>query len=228
MQLPPDALILIVHPKVEMQNVGEDEVRRLCDAALPRLVPFRGQFVHAVVALLDWDHRLPSRALTLRLHVLYDAAARERFDQAFQRRFGEIRDRNVYPEFDVPDLAGLPADENYDADLTPALEVESIRLTSPWRREVSDADAEKAIEAVRISPEYADAQAREPDRPAHLGELEAVAWTPPCESGQERWTLDVWWLTAFDGRIGRGYSFLVELDPAVRILGAREFNIRAA
>ena len=129
----------------------------------------------------------------------------------------------------MPDFAGLPADEAYDVELTAALDIDTMRLTSPWRRDVAEEDATAAIDAVRTSSVFADVKQQELGRSAALGDLEAVAWTPPCESGQKRWTLDVWWLTAFDGRIGRGWSFLV--DPAAagdeRVVASREFTVRA-
>ena len=111
--------------------------------------PFRDHAVHSIVGVLDWDHRLPSKQLTLRLHVLYDDAARARFDQALTRRREEIVARDLFPEFDVPDFAGLPADEAYDVELTAGLDIEAMRLTSPWRRDVAEDDAAAAIEPVR-------------------------------------------------------------------------------
>ena len=129
----------------------------------------------------------------------------------------------------MPDFAGLPADEAYDVELTMGLDMEAMRLTSPWRRDVAEEDATAAIDAVRTSSVFVDVKKQEVGRSSALGDLEAVAWTPPCESGQKRWTLDVWWLTAFDGRIGRGWSFLV--DPAAagddRVVASREFTVRA-
>jgi hypothetical protein len=220
---------LQIHPRVEQQGVARESVQRVFDATLPKLQPFRDHAVHAIVGVLDWDHRLPSKQLTLRMHVCYDEAARGRFDQAISRRREEIKVRDVYPEFDVPDFGGLPADEAYDVELTSQLEVEAVRLTSPWRRDVAEEDAGAAISAVRDSTVFADVKKQELGRSPALGDLEAVAWTPPCESGQKRWTLDVWWLTAFDGRIGRGWSFLV--DPTApdgeRVVASREFTVRA-
>jgi hypothetical protein len=209
--------------------VTEEVVRRLVSAAMPRLQPFKDRTVHSVVAVLDWDHRLPSRALTLRLHVCYDPDARQRFEQALQRRRADIAERDLYPEFDVPDFAGLPADESYDVELSPELAVETMRLVSPWRREVAEEDSARAVTAVRNSTQFAEAKRAEPSRQAHLGDLEAVAWTPPCESNLSRWTLDVWWLTSFDGRIGKGWSFLVEVAQpgGEQVVAAREFTIRA-
>jgi hypothetical protein len=220
---------LRVHARVLQQGIAKEAAQRVLDAALPKIQPFRDHAVHSMVGVLDWDHRLPSKQLTLRVHVLYDDAARGRFDQAVQRRQEEISSRDLYPEFDVPDFAGLPADEAYDVELSGTLDIEAMRLTSPWRRDVAEEDAAAAIDAVRTSTVFADVKKQEVGRSAALGDLEAVAWTPPCESGQKRWTLDVWWLTAFDGRIGRGWSFLV--DPAAagddRVVASREFTVRA-
>ena len=220
---------LSIHPRIAQQGIEKDKAQALFEETLPRVQPFREHAVHSIVGVLDWDHRLPSKQLTLRLHVLYDDAARTRFDQALGRRREEIVARDLYPEFDVPDFAGLPADEAYDVELTSALEIEAMRLTSPWRRDIAEDDAQKAIDAVRASPVFADVKKQEAGRPPALGDLEAVAWTPPCESGQPRWTLDVWWLTAFDGRIGRGWSFLVDTDGGLDepVLASREFTVRA-
>jgi hypothetical protein len=220
---------LFLHPRVAQQEIGEDAARRVLSAALPKVTPFRDRPVHSVIAALDWDHRLPSKALTLRLHVCYDEATRQRFEQALTRRRAEIAERDLFPEFDVPDFGGLPADEAYDVELSSELGIEAMRLTSPWRREVAEEDSSRAVQAVRGSKQFADVKRGEPTRPANLGDLEAVAWTPPCESGQQRWTLDVWWLTSFDGRIGKGWSFLVDLAnrEIEQVVSAREFTIRA-
>ncbi len=226
MPKPPE---LFLHPRVAQQNIDQDAAQRVLAAALPKVTPFRDRTVHSVIAALDWDHRLPSKALTLRLHVCYDEATRQRFEQALTRRKAEIAERDVFPEFDVPDFGGLPADEAYDVELSSELGIEAMRLTSPWRREVAEEDSGRAVQAVRVSKQFVDVKKAEPTRPANLGDLEAVAWTPPCESGQQRWTLDVWWLTSFDGRIGKGWSFLVDLAAreSEQVVSAREFTIRA-
>jgi hypothetical protein len=218
---------LQIHPRVAQQGITRERAEAVLAEALPRVKPFRDRQLHGVIGVLDWDHRLPSKALTLRLHAFYDDAARTRFEQALARRNEEIQARDLFPEFDVPDLAGLPADESYDVELTGELAIETMRLVSPWRRDVAEDEASAAIAAVRASDAFAEVQRLEPARSSSLGDLEAVAWTPPCESGQPRWTLDVWWLTAFDGRIGRGWSFLVDTADARSVLASREFTVRA-
>ena len=81
-----------------------------------------------------------------------------------------------------------------------------------------------AVKLARGSEDFKKLAATERGR--HLGDLEAVSWTPPCESGHARWTLDVWYLMAFDGRIGTGRSFLVDLDDR-RVVAVRDFSVRA-
>src|SRR5262249_44334765 len=149
---------------------------------LPRVTPFRGRAVHKTVAILDWDHRLPSRQLTLRLHLLYDEAGAARFERGFAERVDEVQKRDLFPEVDVPDFGELPGDESYDADLTIELVVDSMRLVSPWRREIDQQVAGEAVRVVRGSAAFARAKSSTPGRPSHLGDLEAVAWMPPCES----------------------------------------------
>jgi hypothetical protein len=219
---------LRVHPRVAQQGIGEDlGARERLLANLPRLVPFAGRRPHEVVALLDWDHRLPSKQLFLRLHANYDDKAAARFAEAYTERFAEMQRRDVFPEFDIPDFAELPGDESYEAGVSLDLDVESMRLVSPWRRRIKANVGGPAVEAVRASPEFAKVRAAAPGRSANLGDLEPVAWIPPCESGHPRWTVDVWWLTAFDGRIGRGWSFLVDVEADPPVVSHREFSVRA-
>lgn len=219
---------LRVHPRVAQQGLGESiEARERLYASMPRVVPFGGRRPLQIIALLDWDHRLPSKQLLLRLHAQYDAVGVERIERAIDGRIADIRTRNLYPEFDVVDFADLPGDESYDVELGPELDYQAMRLVSPWRREVDAALSMAAAEAVRDSSAFAQAKASSPGRAPGLGDLETTSWMPPCESGHPRWTLDVWWLTDFDGRIGRGWSFLVDPDAAEPVVTRRPFTVRA-
>ena len=100
-------------------------------------------------------------------------------------------------------------------------------MTSAWRRTIAAHDAATAVALVESSDEYQKLVAASPSRPTYLGDLEAVSWTPPCESQHERWTLDVWYLLAFDGRIGSGRSFLVDLSKN-DVIAVRDFSVRTA
>lgn len=220
---------LYVHPRISHQHFDNAERIQALSAALPEFVAFRGRRVEGAVAVLDWDHRLPSRGLILRLHLCYTQANEGRIRQAIVERRQQIASRDLYPEFDVPDFSGLPGDELYECELQPDLGLVECRLTSPWRRDISPEDGAPAVAAVRRSAIFSETRLAHKGRAANLGDLEAVAWTPPCESGHARWTLDVWWLTAFDGRVGKGWSFLVDLEqkPGERVVAHREFQVRA-
>jgi hypothetical protein len=217
---------LEIHPRVAQQGIDEECATSIVAEVRPRLVPFQNRQIDSVIALLDWDHRLPSRGFTLRVHVCYKEATRRRLGRAFERRCEEIAKRNLCPEFDVPDFGGFDADESYDVELSPSFHIENIRLTSPWRREIADQDAEHAIAAVRASKCLAELLECDDFRVPDLAELEAIAWTPPCESGAAIWMIEVWWLKSFDGRCGRARSFLVALHPELKVLSSREFTIR--
>jgi hypothetical protein len=215
------------HPRLVSQGLLADpaEVEALI-AELPVLIPFRGASYHHILSILDWDHRLPSRSLLLRLHAQYDAAAAEIGEEAYQERLAEISTRDRFPEFDVPDFSELPASESYLAQFTAALELESTRLLSPWRRQIATKDSREALRVVRESEAFAALVGPSRRRSPLLGELEAVSWTPPCESEHSRWTLDVWLLLAFDGHFGQGRSFLVDLTEK-KVVRDREFMVRS-
>jgi hypothetical protein len=217
---------LRLHPRVAYQGYfTEDGSRDQLMANLPALVAFRDRY-HAAIAIVDWDHRLPSKVLTLRVYLYYDEWTFAEGEAAFDQRLEEIGVRDRFPEFDVPDFGDLPGDEIYEAEVRPDGDVAQCRLTSPWRREVPPSDGQAAVSVARGSPEFEKIFAAALDRPRHLGDLEAVSWTPPCESGHVRWTLDVWYLLAFDGRIGSGRSLLVDLVDK-QVIRVRDFSVRA-
>ena len=220
---------LYVHPRLSHQRLDSPEQFQALSRALPEFVAFRGRKVEEAVALLDWDHRLPSRSVILRLHLCYSAGTEAVIRRAIADRQEHIAARDLYPEFDVPDYSGLPGDEIYECELRTDLSILECRLTSAWRREIAAEDAAPAVAAVRRSAAFTQTRQSHKGRAQNLGDLEAVAWTPPCESGHPRWTLDVWWLTAFDGRVGKGWSFLVDLEqkPGERVVAHREFAVRA-
>jgi hypothetical protein len=213
------------HPRVAYQDLfGDDADAARLAAALPPLPSFRHEHVGAI-AIVDWDHKLPSQATALRIFGYYGDDALEAGLEAFDDRIEQIAERDRYPEFDVPDFDGLPADEAYEIELSPAGTIGRCRLTSAWRRTIGSREAATAVTLAQRSPEFQNLIASTVARPSYLGDLEAVSWTPPCESQHPRWTLDVWYLLAFDGRVGSGRSFLVDLvDSAV--VTTRDFSVR--
>lgn len=214
------------HPRVAYQGLFDSpDAGAKLSRALPAMPPFRHKYAGAL-SVVDWDHRLPSRALVLRIFAYYDPASLAAGQEAFDDRLEEIGRKDRFPEFDVPDFDHLVADEAYEVELGVAGDVGRCRLTSAWRREIAPGDGAQAVEVTRGSDEFKRLQPLMPSRASHLGGLEAVSWTPPCESQHKVWTLDVWYLLAFDGRIGTGRSFLVDLD-ALAVVAVRDFSVRA-
>ena len=215
------------HPRVAYQGFAgkEGEAARIA-AELPPLTPFRHEYAGAL-AVVDWDHRLPSQRLALRVYAYYTQQSYDAGQEAYDDRLEDIGRRDRYPEFDVPDFDNLAADEAYEIELALDGGIGRCRLTSAWRREIAREDARTAVQSASKSAEYARISSAAVDRPPHLGDLEAVSWTPPCESQHPEWTLDVWYLMAFDGRVGTGRSFLVDLQSK-DVVAVRDFSVRTA
>jgi hypothetical protein len=214
------------HPRVAYQGLlAEGDAGARLAAALPKMPPFRQPYAGAL-SVIDWDHRLPSRALVLRIFAYYRPESLATGQEGFDDRLEEIGRVDRFPEFDVPDFDNLVADEAYEVELSTSGEVGRCRLTSAWRREIAQNDSSVAVEITRVSEEFKRLAPLISGRPAHLGGLEAVSWTPPCESQHSVWTLDVWYLLAFDGRIGTGRSFLVDTG-AKSVVAVRDFSVRA-
>lgn len=218
---------LRLHPRVAYQGIISDpDASAILAADLPPMPPFRSDY-HGAICIVDWDHRLPSQVLALRVYAYYSSESLEAGEEAYDDRLEDIGRRDRYPEFDVPDFDQLPADEAYEIELTPEGKLGRCRLTSAWRRHIDPGDARVAVEVAAKSGEYKRLSAAAAERPSSLGDLEAVSWTPPCESQHDGWTLDVWYLLAFDGRIGTGRSFLV--DPSgKKVVAVRDFSVRTA
>jgi len=213
-----------VHPRVAYQGLFADESSAAKLAvSLPPLPSFRQPYAGAI-AIVDWDHKLPSQTLALRVYGYYREDSLEAGLEAYDDRLEQIAERDRYPEFDVPDFDSLAADEAYEIELSPGGTVGRCRLTSAWRRTIASADAATAVALASKSPDFEKLVASTQSRPSYLGELEAVSWTPPCESQHERWTLDVWYLLAFDGRVGTGRSFLVDLADNT-VITSRDFSV---
>lgn len=216
-----------LHPRVAQQEIAPERFEQAARALAEKVVPFKSQSPVFCMLLIDWDHRLPSRRFLFRLHLFYDATQRNQFEQRLLRRDEQIQARNLFPEFDVADYSDLQADESYEAEYTFALELSVARLVSPWRTNIEKAASQSAIELVRASEQFKELAARYDNRSERLGDLDAVSWTAPCETDVAVWTIEVWWLATFDGQIGTGWSFLVELREKREIVAVKEFSFRA-
>src|SRR5688500_15039259 len=81
---------LRLHPRVAYQGFFTEQAGRdKLIANLPSLVAFRERY-HAAIAIVDWDHRLPSKQLTLRFYLYYDEWTFAEGEAAFDQRLEEI------------------------------------------------------------------------------------------------------------------------------------------
>ncbi len=215
-----------VHPRLTQQSLfGRTDARVRIAAAIPPLVPFGEAEYAGATWIIDWDHRIPSRHAALRLYAYYTPDGRRELDGALAARERAIAADDLFPEFDVPDFAGLPADEAYEAETDLAGSPARLRLVSEWRRQIQPAAASRAIEIVRASAPFRELLSSGRVRPTGLGDLEPAEWSPPCESGHVRWALDVWYLLTFNGMVGEGRAFLVDLVDK-QVVRERDFQFR--
>jgi len=215
------------HPRISLQQLvaGSGALATL-RASLPPLVPFGETGYHGLLPILDWDHRLPSRSTVFRLYAYGSEATFRAGEAEYHARHEQIQARDKFPEFDVPDFAGLTADEAYEGELEPSGKLQGLRLVSTWRRDIDPDDAQASVQLARRSDEFRQLVTQTRRRPEYLGDLEAVCWTPPCESSFTCWTIDVWYLTDLSASVGKGRSFLVDLR-CKKVLGMREFVVRS-
>ncbi len=215
------------HPRVVHQElVGDEEQLQQLLQSIPLLVPFGDANYHELLPILDWDHRIPSQAAILRIFAFYSETTFRAGSAEFSAKCEMIKRQDVFPEFDVSDFVGLTADEVYEAEVEENGAIQQLRLISNWRRDIYLESSHTAVNLVRQSEDFRQLLANIKNRPEHLGDLEAVCWTPPCESSHPTWTIDVWFLTELNDSVGQGRSFLVDLEEN-RVIGVREFMVRS-
>jgi len=218
---------LLVHPRLVQQGLfNRPDVRDRIAAAIPPLVPFGDSEYAGALWIADWDHRIPSRHAILRGYAFYTPPRQRELEAAHGERMREIVADDLFPEFDVSDFAGLPADEAYEAEMDLGASPARLRLVSEWRRQIQPNASSRAIDLVRASAPFRQLRGQGRVRPAGLGDLEPAEWSPPCESGHVRWALDVWYLLTFNGMVGEGRAFLVDLVDR-QVVRERDFQFRA-
>ncbi|HMF39375.1 MAG TPA: hypothetical protein VKQ32_01715 [Polyangia bacterium] len=218
---------LRIHPRLVQQGLfTRIDARARIAAAIPPLIPFAESDYAGGIWIVDWDHRIPSRHAVLRLYAYYTQDRQKELEQAHAARLREIDAEDLFPEFDVSDFAGLPADEAYEAETDLGGSPSRLRLVSEWRRQIQPNASSRAIDIVRASAPFRELRGQGRVRPAGLGDLEPAEWSPPCESGHVRWALDVWYLLTFNGMVGEGRAFLVDLVER-QVVRERDFQFRA-
>jgi len=215
------------HPRVELQGLlGSEEEKAKLASALPVFLPFKGKVYKFVLWVADWDHHLPSQSVILRLYTYYGSHGKKTAEDSYFERLAQIESETIFPEFDVSDFAGLPADEVYECERNLAGELKGFHLVSEWRREIDPILGRKAEQIVRNSSHFREIASQTRARPPGLGDLEAAEWSPPSESGHKSWGIDVWYLRSFNGMVGEGTAFLVDLEAGA-VVKQRDFQFRA-
>lgn len=216
------------HPRVEFQKLlSSHNELAVVAMALPQFQPFDKRRYAGALWVLDWDHRLPSKQVVVRLYAYYDASRLAAGEASFQARSEAIAKQDLFPEFDVPDFSALDADEAYEAEFeVGAAAPTKYRLMSAWRHTVAASVGRKAEEIVRNSAEYKQLRDLVKERPVGLGGPEAAQWVSPAETGHAGWAVEVWFLRNFNGMVGEGTAFVVDPDSA-RIVSQRDFQFRA-
>jgi hypothetical protein len=216
-----------LHPRVSTQGLFKEpaDLHKLA-STLPVFLPFKGKSYKAAMWVLDWDHRIPSKDYIVRLYAFYSSQGKALGELSFADRSQQIEREDLFPEFDVSDFAGLAADEVYEAEGPVGGDLKPFRLVSEWRREIDTKAARKAEQIARASHNFKEVASETRARPPGLGDLEAAEWCPPSESGHGRWGIDVWYLRSFNGMVGEGTAFLVDLDDE-KVVRQRDFQFRA-
>lgn len=201
---------LKVHVRVSDQDYAPSlELLQTLAVELPDLTAFADNKFERVRVVLDWDHQLPSQFILLRIIASYDEASAERVDELLAMRDAEIGEMNLYPEFDVPDYGEIEASENYVAVLRPGvIEFEDFRFLSSWRKQVDPKIADSAVQLARAYQGYKDAAASRASE--GLGGPVVIGWAPPCLADSDRWAIEIWLLTEFDGHAGKAQVFMVD------------------
>src|SRR4029078_6244223 len=105
---------LRIHPRLVQQGLfTRIDARTRIAAAIPPLIPFGEQDYAGGIWIVDWAHRIPSRPAILRIYDYYATERQRELERAPAARLREISAEDLFPEFDVSDFAGLPADEAY-------------------------------------------------------------------------------------------------------------------
>lgn len=205
---------LEVHVRIADQgHAPSDDDRKRIAAKLPDLSAFGSASFHAVRAILDWDHQIPSQYTLLRILCCYDRETTERVDLRITTRDEQIDEANLYPEFDVPDYGEFEGSETYIAVLRPGTtEIEDFRFQSAWRKDVEPGTADLAARIVRLDENYQRAAAAR--QTTGLGGPVVIGWAPPCLAHTDGWAIEIWLLTEFDGQSGKARVFMVDLDEA--------------
>ncbi len=203
---------LKVHIRLLDQQLAPDpeSIQTLIES-LPKLKPFTHKSFGHITAILDWDHQLPSRCAVLRIYTFYERHPSRAFRSRIDERETEIRETNLYPEFDLPDYEGLESDETYEGivDLA-SWQIDELRFTSSWRNEIPEALVNRSVKTVRESEAFQEALSTRANKA--LGGPIIVGWAPPWAAETTHWAIEICVLLSVMGNVGRARFFTVDSE----------------
>lgn len=206
---------LTIHPRhFDQGRHDDDEQVTAALEAVPLLTPFGGNSLDSLTAILDWDHRIPSKFITLRVLASYSSHETRRVQTQIRARLQGIEADNLFPEFDVPDFDDLTASEIYqlvfDAE---RLELLDTRFDSTWRKQVNNDDVKTAVGI--LSEHVPFKRAHSQRRSDAFGGPILMGWCPPCLAQSEHWGIEFWLVTEFDGQSGSALVCIVDIETGV-------------
>ncbi len=200
---------LHVHVRLMDQAHHSDALGHKLVQALPTIAPFPGRRYNHVHAVLDWDHKLPSEHVFLRIIASYTESTTRDLKGRLDAIEADINETNLFPEFDLPDFADVEGDECYVAVMKPGdVSFGDLRFVSHWRRQIPPEQAERALELVQQNEVFRAVEGAR--QGPHLGGPVLVGWTPPAVAQAEHWSIETWLLTEFNGQSGRAHVFMVD------------------
>lgn len=206
-----------LHPRIAQQPLWpEGKTQDVLDDLSPLLVAFPGRNYAGVRVVVDWDHRLPSKGLSVRTYASYTQEGLEKLDEQLVQHGEKISRENLYPEFDLPDYNSITADEVYvqSVDIDPAsgsLEAKDVRFYSDWRRRVEPAVAKRVQSALEQTESFQRAASNRQEGNQFSSAI-LVGWTPPCAARSKHWAVELWLVTHFQGRFGKARVFMVDSE----------------
>lgn len=206
-----------LHPRIAQQSLWpEAKTLDVLEELSPALVAFPGRDYAGVRVIVDWDHKLPSKGLSIRTYASYTQEGLDKLDEEFAQLGEKISRENLYPEFDLPDYNSITADEVYvqSVDIDPetgAMEAKEVRFYSDWRRRVEPAVAKRVQNALEQTDSFQRAASNRQEGNQFSSAI-LVGWTPPCAARSEHWALELWLVTHFQGRFGKARVFMVDSE----------------
>jgi hypothetical protein len=213
---------IFYHPRLKIQHIPKVSVNKILEN-FPDLISFPQKKYNSFMLIFDWDHLLPSEKIFARLHAFYTLKSEKQAKLDFKKRWNRIKEKDLFPEFDIFDFEDIFSDEYYNLTLDISGEFESISFISPWKYSFKEKEQKKTISIIKKNVKYNNMLEFYPE--SEFGPLRVISWLPPCISGLNSWTVDVRYVTHSEDSSIWGKYFLVDLLTE-KVLKIGSFNVR--